>query len=166
MKNKTIQKQDPGLFDYQNRLKKLSEAGSPLEKLEGRIQWELFRPTLEKAVELEAKGPGGRPRHDVVMMFKILVLQRYYNLSEEQTEYQINDRLSFQKFLGITLADSVPDKNTIWDFKELLNEEGSEEKLFRCFEDHLMDARWTKKGEDVHYGYKNHVKANRQHKLI
>jgi hypothetical protein len=58
-------------------------------------------------VEREAKGPGGRPRHDAVMMFKILVLQRYYNLSEQQTEYQINVRLSFQKFLGNTLADAV-----------------------------------------------------------
>ena len=42
------------------------------------------------------------------MMFKVLVLQRYYNLSDEQTEYQINDRLSFQKFLGLTWSDSVP----------------------------------------------------------
>ena len=219
MKNKTIQKQDPGLFDYHNRIKKLSETGSPLEKRDARIRWEMFRPTLEKAVEREAKGPGGRPRHDAVMMFKLLVLQRYYNLSEEQTEYQINDRLSFQKFLGITLADSVPDKNTIWDCKELLNKDEGVEKLFRRFEDHLkeaglvgsegkileasfgdvprqrnsreeneiikagavpiefgkspdrlsqkdMDARWTKKGEEVHYGYKNHVKANRKHKLI
>lgn len=218
-KNKTIQRQDPGLFDYQNRMEKLSQTASPLEKLDGRIQWEMFRATLEKAVEREARGPGGRPRHDAVMMFKILVLQRYYNLSEEQTEYQINDRLSFQKFLGMTLADSVPDKNTIWDFKELLNEAGGVEKLFRCFEDHLreaglvgsegkiidasfvdvprqrnsqeenevikagavpvefgknpdrlsqkdMDARWTKKGEEVHYGYKNHVKADQKTKLI
>ena len=92
MKNKTIEKQDPGLFDDQERMRTLSETGLPLEKLDRRIEWELFRSQLEEAVKQEARGPGGRPRHDVVMMFKILVLQRYYNLSEEQTEYQINDR--------------------------------------------------------------------------
>ena len=67
------------------------------------------------------------------MMFKILVLQRYYNLSEEQTEYQIKDRLSFQKFLGLTLADAVADKNTIGDFKQRLIEAGVMEKLFERF---------------------------------
>ena len=77
------------------------------------------------------------------MMFKILVLHlpvrvrtqtgRYYNLSEEQTEYQIKDRLSFQKFLGLTLADAVADKNTIWDFKQRLIEAGVMEKLFERF---------------------------------
>src|SRR3989338_9509224 len=126
--NKTTEKQAPGLFDYQDRMKKLSQTGSALEKLDARIEWEQFRSQLETAVAKKAKGPGGRPRHDVVMMFKILVLQRYYNLSEEQTEYQINDRLSFQKFLGITLADKVPDKNTIWDCKELLNKDEGVEK--------------------------------------
>ena len=217
--NKTTEKQAPGLFDYQDRMKKLSQTGSALEKLDARIEWEQFRSQLETAVAKKAKGPGGRPRHDVVMMFKILVLQRYYNLSEEQTEYQINDRLSFQKFLGMTLADKVPDKNAIWDFKDALNRDHGIEKLFVCFEKHLkaaglvgsegkiidasfvdvprqrnsreeneiikagavpiefgkntdklgqkdIEARWTKKGNEVHYGYKNHVKANSRHKLI
>ena len=139
-RNKIIGKRDPGLFDYQNRMRKLSETASALEKLDARIDWEMFRPTLEKAFDREAKGPGGRPRFDVMMMFKILILQRYYNLSEEQTAYQINDRLSFQKFSGLTLADLVPDKNTIWDFKESLDREGGVEKLFVCFEDHLKEA--------------------------
>jgi len=98
---------------------------------------------LEKTLEGSAQGPGGRPRYEVVMMFKILVLHlpvrvrtqtgRYYNLSEEQTEYQIKDRLSFQKFLGLTLADAVADKNTIWDFKQRLIEAGVMEKLFERF---------------------------------
>lgn len=217
--SKTIEKQEPGLFDYQERMKKLSETLSPLEKLDTRIDWEIFRAQLAAGVTKESKGPGGRPRHDVVMMFKVLVLQRYYNLSEDQTEYQVNDRLSFQKFLGMTLADKVPDKNTIWDFKETLNRENGIEKLFARFEKQLQaaglvgnagkiidasfvdvprqrnnreeneiikagavpiefgknehklsqkdtEARWTKKGKEVHYGYKNHIKANSQHKLI
>ena len=109
---KTIPKQQPGLFDYESRMKTLERGPDPLARLNARIDWKIFRQDLERAVEKEARGPGGRPRHDVVMMFKVLVLQRYYNLSDEQTEYQLNDRLLFQKFLGLTLSDAVPDQKT------------------------------------------------------
>jgi len=129
---KTIPKQNPGLFDYENRMRKLEEGPDPLARLSARIDWEMFRPNLNRAFEKEAKGPGGRPRHDVVMMFKILVLQRYYNLSDEQAEYQINDRLSFQ--------DAVPDEKTIWLFRETLSEAGRVKKLFRRFERRLSQA--------------------------
>jgi transposase len=105
------------------------------------IDWEKFRPTLEKILEGSTQGPGGRPRSEVVVMFKILVLQRYYNLSEEQTQYQIKDRLSFQKFLGLTLADAVADKNTIGDFKQRLIEAGVMEKLFERFKGHLLRTK-------------------------
>ena len=57
-------------------------------------------------------------------MFKVLILQKYYNLSEEDTEFQILDRFSFQRFLGLSVADKVPDKNTIWLFKQRLGEDG------------------------------------------
>jgi IS5 family transposase len=216
---KTIPRQNPGLFDYENRMKKLGQGPDPLARLNARIEWEIFRRPLERAFEKEVKGPGGRPRHDVVMMFKVLVLQRYYNLSDEQTEYQINDRLSFQKFLGLTLSDGVPDQKTIWLFRETLTHHGRVKKLFRRFERHLkeaglmghegkiidasfvdvprqrnsreeneeiksgkvpesfkenenqleqkdVEARWAKKGEEVHYGYKDHVKADKTSKLI
>ena len=52
------------------------------------------------------KGAGGRPAYDKVMMFKILILQKYYNLSDEQTEFQINDRTSFKQFLDLKLGDT------------------------------------------------------------
>lgn len=73
----------------------------------------MFRENLEALIGTELAGAGGRPRDDVVMMFKVWVLQRYYNLSDEQTELQIADRLSFQQFVGLTLADHVPDEKTI-----------------------------------------------------
>ena len=69
------------------------------------------------------------------MMFKILVLQRLYNLSDDQTEYQINDRMSFMRFLGINLCDKVPDAKTIWKFKNDLAE--TVDKLFCMFDEHL-----------------------------
>lgn len=216
---KTITQQDPGLFDYQNRMAELSRKTHALEKLDRRIKWEMFREELEQAFSKPAKGAGGRPRYDLVMMFKVLVLQRYYNLSDEQTEFQIKDRLTFQKFLGLSLSDKAPDEKTIWLFREDLMKAGAVERLFEKFEKYLeeagltgsegkiidasfvdvprqrnsreeneiikagavpiefgknpnqlsqkdIDARWTKKGEEVHYGYKNHVKADKKTKLI
>jgi transposase len=136
----SIPKQQPGLFEYDNCLKKLERGPDPLARLNARIDWTIFREDLEGTVEKEVWGHGGRPRHDVVMMCKVLVLQRYDNLSHEQTEYQINDRLSFQNFLGLTLFDSVPDQKTIWLFREVLIRKGQVKPLFRRFETHLHEA--------------------------
>lgn len=129
----------PGLFDYENRMEKLAQTVSGLDRLNRLMDWEMFRSVLEEIVKKESKGPGGRPRRDVVLMFKVLVLQRLYNLSDEQTEYQINDRLSFQKFLGLTLSDPVPDQNTIWLFREEIGRNGGVEKLFSRFDQHLSE---------------------------
>lgn len=71
-------------------------------------------------------------------MFKVVILQRYYNLSDEQTEFQIKDRLSFQQFLGLQIGDKVPDEKTIWLFKEQLKEKGLLEKLFDLFTELLI----------------------------
>ena len=81
-----ITRQDPGLFDYQNRMAELSTSPHGLEKLAGRIDWEMFREALDLACEKPSKGVGGRPHYDRVMMFKVLVIQRYYNLSASSPE--------------------------------------------------------------------------------
>jgi IS5 family transposase len=65
-------------------------------------------------------------------MFKILILQRYYNLSDDQVEFQINDRLSFMRFLDLTIADDIPDSRTVWHFREQLTDLGIVEDLFYC----------------------------------
>ena len=96
------------LWDENARLAKLSELGDALERLNRVINWEMFRPELVKVFKKEAKGAGGRPPYDYVLLFKILVLQRIYNLSDEQTEYQINDRMSFMRFLGgLAMKNSI-----------------------------------------------------------
>ena len=80
----------------------------------------MFRPELTDALRREKKGLGGRPPYDNVILFKILVLQRTYNISDDQTEFQINYRISFMRFLGLSLGDKVPDAKTIWLFRENL----------------------------------------------
>lgn len=126
-------------FDEENRLAKLTKKKDPLEKLSLIIKWEEFRPIIERAMKKEIKGNGGRPPYDYVMMFKVLILQRLYNVSDEQMEFQINDRLTFMRFLGLLLGDIVPDQNTIWLFREKLINKGVIEKLFKKFERYLED---------------------------
>jgi len=126
-----------GFFDEADRLKKISELGDSLEKLNNHIEWDIFKKIIKKALKKNAKGPGGRPPYDYVMMFKILILQRIYNISDDQTEFQINDRLSFQRFIGIELCNTVPDAKTIWHFREELKKANSMEKIFDIFTEKL-----------------------------
>lgn len=122
-----------GLFDESNRLKKLSSLGDPLEKLNSVIDWRMFEGTLNKVFAKEQKGVGGRPPYSYLLMFKILILQRLFNISDDQTEYQINDRVSFMRFLGLSLGDRVPDAKTIWLFRDTLVKADVIEGLFKLF---------------------------------
>jgi len=210
-----------GFFDENDRLNELSLLGDPLGRLNLVINWEFFRPRLAKVFKKEAKGPGGRPPYDYVLMFKVLILQRLYGISDAQAEYQIKDRLSFMRFLGFNLCDTVPDEKTIWLYRERLVKADIIDTMFYQFTKQLEDkglitrtgsivdasfidvpkqrnskeenqsikdgevpkeweeegnkhkiaqkdinARWTKKNDETHYGYKNHVKADADSKLI
>lgn len=210
-----------GFFDIEKKRNRLSELGDQLEKLNKVIDWEIFRPVLNRIFKKTAKGPGGRPAFDYVMMFKILIIQKYYNLSDDQTEYQINDRISFMRFLGLGLSDKVPDAKTIWYFRNTLTENEVGKELFNRFEQELeaahlishkgsivdatfadvpkqhntpdekkdlkegktpegwskpenkhkaaqkdTDAKYTKKRDEYHFGYKNHIKGDAESKLI
>src|SRR3954465_4174716 len=109
-----------GFFDVDERLRQLSAKGDSLERLNAVVDFALFRADLEQAVPRSDRAKGGRPPFDHVLMFKVLVLQSSHNLSDERAEYLIRDRLSFMRFLGLGLADTVPDANTIWTFREAL----------------------------------------------
>ncbi len=76
---------------------------------------------------------GGRPPFGRLMMFKALLIQSLYNLSDDQLEYQIVDRASFKRFLGLKKSDKVPDSKTFWIFREHLIEKEVIEGLFTIF---------------------------------
>lgn len=204
-------------FGEGQALEALSRKGDPLVKLGQLVDFESLRPMLEKACIKPAKGPGGAPRWDAVLMFKLLVVQRLYGLSDEQAEYQTADRLSFRRFLGLGLCDCVPDSRTVWFYRETLSKAGVMDQAFNHYRDQLLaaglitregslidasfvtvpkqrntreeneqlkqgktpqdwsqirqshkdhDARWTRKGPDTFFGYKNHIKVDRDSKLI
>lgn len=128
----------PGFFDFANRYESISKFGDPLERLNKLINFELFRKEVEGALGY-SKDKLGRPSYDSVLMLKVLLLQALYNLSDEQVEYQIKDRLSFMRFLGLRLEDKVPDAKTVWVYRERFIKNGLIDKIFSKFDRILKD---------------------------
>jgi IS5 family transposase len=139
----------PGFFDADERLRALSAAGDPLERLKAVVDFELFRADLEASLDRSDRSCGGRPPYDAVLMFRILVLQTLYTLSDDQTEYQLRDRLSFMRFAGLALHDTVPDAKTIWLFREQLTRAGTLGRLFERFDRLLHDRGYLAMGGQI-----------------
>jgi IS5 family transposase len=152
-------------------------------------------------------------------MFKLPILQHLFNISDDELEYQVNDRQSFMKFLGLGIEDRIPDAKTVWLFRQQLTEHGLILEFFETFENHLresgyeaqkgqivdvtlvpvpkqrnrrkenqkirdgevpeewlgnprklyqkdIDARWTKKNSETHYGYKSHISIDRKFAFV
>ncbi len=123
-----------GLLDWHIRFGQLDAGGDPLPKLKKLVNWERFRPELEAVRDKERKSNAGRKPFDVVLMFKVLVLQSPYNLSDEKIEFQIRDRISFMRLLDLSLGDAAPDQKTIWLFREQLTEAGLIKRLSEEFD--------------------------------
>lgn len=138
-----------GFFDLANRYDALSHQGDPLERLAQHIPWAKFRPLLEKSLRRSNRQKGGRPPFEAVLMFKVLVLQALYNLSDDQTEYQIRDRLSFMRFLDLDLHQRIPDAKTIWLFRETLTQARVVERLFQQFDRYLTQQGLQARGGQV-----------------
>ncbi len=208
----------PSFFDESERLAALTKLKDPLETLNKYIDFELFRPVLAPVFVREEGVRGAKP-YDPVLMFKILILQRLYKLSDPQAEFQITDRMSFTRFLGLRIGETIPDYSTVWRFREALTQAGVVKRLFDEFTAHLatrgvlpqegviidasfvevprqrnsreenalikkgevpeawvdqpdklaqkdVDARWTKKGDQTFYGYKNHARCDSISNLI
>ena len=123
-----------GIFDESKALARLSELGDKLEWLNEVIKWELFLPLLDKAKpDLTQTPKGGRPPLSNLMMFKVLILQSLHGLSDPKTEFYISDRLTWKRFLGMTLSDKAPDEKSIWLFREMLKDSGVYDDLFMLF---------------------------------
>jgi IS5 family transposase len=144
-----------GFFDVEERLRELSAKGDDLERIAALVDFAMFRAELEHAVSRADGAKGGRPAFDHVLMFKILLLQAMHGLSDERCEYLIKDRMvdplcgSTRRFLGLGLADPVPDANTIWAFREALKRAGAVERLFAQFDATLRAAGYLAMGGQI-----------------
>ena len=127
------------VFDEHFMLEKLTNLHDPLVKLDKHIDWHIFSPILDAVFDKPKLSNAGRPHFERNLMFKILILQSIYNLSDDQIEFQIIDRRSFKRFLRIKSTDKVPDSKTIWKFRETLIQEDAIEALFSRFNQALDD---------------------------
>lgn len=133
------------MLELKKRYEKLEEKKKILVMLNEMIPWDIFREILGVINIKPRKSNAGRKPMDVILMFKMLVLQNLYNLSDEEVEYQINDRLSFMKFLELGIEDQVPDATTLWLFREKIKEKGLERELFETFNDYINELGYEPK---------------------
>jgi len=221
MTRRIIPKASASIFSYQTWADTLARNPTLLDRLNDMIDFESFRSLLDAGLPQVDYSKGGRPGYDSVLMFRILILQRIHGqLSDEQTEFQIKDRFSFQRFLALTVADSMPDANTIRNYREYWSKSGTIDACFALYAEQLeacgllvdpgkivdatfvdvpkqrnnedenahikehgtapdawseqpakvaqkdVDARWAKKGDEVHFGYKCHTLVASLSKLI
>jgi IS5 family transposase len=138
-----------GFFDAEKRLATLSAKGDPLEAIDRLVPWESFRADIEAVVltpDDKKKSSAGRKPADAIVMFRMLVLQALHNLSDEQAEYQVRDRLSFSRFLRLGIEDRIPDATTLWLFREKLAKASLVARLFERFDQHLAAQGYMARG--------------------
>jgi IS5 family transposase len=130
-----------GFFDLQDRFSKLDALGDPLKALNEVIDWSVFEPILAKGLAKEKRSNAGRPvTFPPLLMLRVLILQSLYNLADAQTEFQIRDRFTFLRFLGLTPEGRIPDEKTIWLFRESVKARGLYDELFETFT-RFLDAQ-------------------------
>jgi transposase, IS5 family len=97
-----------------------------LERIDALVEW----GQLERLLEPLRAAPTGRPGYRVLIMLKALLLQQWYGLSDEELEASLADRISFRRFLGLSLEEATPDHSTIWRFREALKDGRLAEHVF------------------------------------
>jgi transposase, IS5 family len=123
-----------GLHQAYDRLAKL---GDPLSGVNSLLDWERFRPIADELYDNKTER-GGHPNIDCVLMIEILVLQHWYNLSDQRMERELANNVSFINFLGF--PETIPDSTTIWLFRERLKEKGKIDAIWQELQRQL-DAR-------------------------
>lgn len=143
--------------------------GDRLALMKEQIDWTPFRKMV-KSVFYNHTNMGGRPNTDELVIVRCLLLQGWYGLSDEELEYQINDRLSFRNFVGF--PDKVPDFTTIWKIRDRLQKTCVEEKIWKEIQKQLdakgyeiktgviQDASFT----EADLGRKRHYKEKKARK--
>ena len=119
--------------------KKIAKLGDKLAEADAQIDWTTFRPIIQGLYTNDTPR-GGRPNADEVVMVKLLVLQQWIGLSDEELEREANDRISFQHFLGY--PDPIPDSTTIWLFRERLAEMGKDMEVWDELQRQLDATGW------------------------
>lgn len=138
----------PDLFAAEHRKEKIDRLGDPLADIETHIDFAALAAEVDRVAPRPVSLQGGRPPFPTETMVRILVLKRLYNLSDEQMEYQLLDRMSYQRFCGLSDSASIPDRTTIWTFENRIGEAGAE-AIFAGVERQLLKAGYIARGGQI-----------------
>jgi IS5 family transposase len=120
-----------------------------LQILEKHVDFAALAASIDKAAPRPSRERGGRPPFPTEMMVRILLLQQLYNLSDEQLEFQLLDRLSFQRFAGLRHSSQIPDRTTFWTFRERLMTAGASETIFEASNRELDKHGYLARGGQI-----------------
>ena len=134
------------LFALQERETKLNKLGDVLSVMNKHIDFAALAAEIDRVVPRPSKLKGGRPPFPTELMVRVLLVQQMFNLSDEQTEYQLLDRLSFQRFVGLRDSSQIPDRTTIWTFKERLVVAKASDRIFEAANAQLSRHGYVARG--------------------
>jgi IS5 family transposase len=134
------------LFADQEREAKLNKLGDALRVMEQHVDFAALAAEVDRAAPRPSRERGGRPPFPTELMVRVLLIQQLFNLSDEQMEFQLLDRLSFQRFVGLRASSQIPDRTTIWTFKERLIQAGASESIFEAVNKQLSKHGYIARG--------------------
>ena len=146
MKKRTAIKTD--LFADEHHRKKIDTLGDPLAEIESYIDFGALAAEVDRVAPRPVSPQGGRPPYPTETMVRILVLKRLYNLSDEQMEYQLLDRMSYKRFCGLASAVNIPDRTTVWTFENRIGEAGAK-VLFDGVTTQLLKHGYVARGGQI-----------------
>jgi len=114
-------------YILKQQYRKVAALGDKLSRVDELVNWQPFRKIVSGIYD-NTSSKGGRPNTDPVVMIKLLLLQAWYGLSDQELEYQVSDRISFLRFLGF--PDKAPDYSTVWRFRERLAKTGKDREIW------------------------------------
>jgi len=136
------------LFASAHHREKIDQLGDPLLDIETHIDFSSLAAEVDVVAPRSVSTQGGRPPYPTETMVRILVLKRLYNLSDEQMEYQLQDRMSCQRFCGLEDAMNIPDRTIIWTFEQRIDETGAK-ALFDGVSTQLLKKGFIARGGQI-----------------
>jgi IS5 family transposase len=136
------------LFAHDHHRQKVDKLGDPLVAIERHIDFRALAAEVDRIAPRPVSLQGGRPPFPTETMVRLVVLKRLYNLSDEQLEYQLLDRMSYKRFCGLSMASNIPDRTTVWTFENRIGEAGAK-ALFDGVSAQLLKKGFIARGGQV-----------------
>ena len=136
------------LFADERQREKLDQVGDPLLEIAELLDFKALAARIDKIAPRGDGAKGGRPPYPTDVMIRILVIKKLYNLSNDQMEFQLLDRMSFKRFCGLTHSRTIPDATTIWVFENRIGEDGARE-IFNGVESQLFVKGFIPRGGQI-----------------